>query len=339
MRIKTLYTFLMAVLVILVYAGCTKGSAEPSTQQPLQELVVFGDKAGEGIMRIGEMATDAEGNLYATDPDGYSLNKYAPTGRLLGRVGQRGDGPGEFNGTIKGVAVADDTVMVVEGKGRTIHSFTTALEYIQSTNLIDGDARLTLVEHVPSGDLYVNARTFEHSQKLMRFDRNLTYRSSPPLKHARGLLMWDMFKFAIGPRGHVVAAYAYMKHIEVISPTDSTLASFEVEQGLPGPELPPAKERSVEEQINLLKEGPRKYFAWDVAVDPSERIYILAGDYAENPQRDVYVYDYAGNYLTTILLPEASKRLHIDRQGHFYIAVATDDKTVIKKYKLNVASS
>jgi DNA-binding beta-propeller fold protein YncE len=106
----------------------------------LKQILVFGpDLAFRFSLRVGleapwVLAVDHERNrLYAVDTRRHALIVYDPaSGKLLGQLAKRGEGPGEFNFPT-GVAVAPDgSVYVTDSMNSRVEVFTPQLKFVRA---------------------------------------------------------------------------------------------------------------------------------------------------------------------------------------------------------------
>ncbi len=83
----------------------------------------------------------------------------------------------------------------------------------------------------------------------------------------------------------------------------------------------------------LFKTIPETPTFKDVALDPQGRIFVLGGGYSKNRSRDVYVLDAEGRLLDTVVLPQPSHCLVIDREGDLY--ARADQGMTLKHYRIH----
>lgn len=85
---------------------------------------------GNNPDKFGDMAVDAQGNVYVTDPGNNRIQKFDSNGKFLFAWGKQGTGDGEF-AVPAGVAVdAQSNVYVVDNKSSTIQKFDAAGKFI-----------------------------------------------------------------------------------------------------------------------------------------------------------------------------------------------------------------
>ncbi len=102
-------------------------------------------------------------------------------------------------------------------------------------------------------------------------------------------------------------------------------SSFRI-AGLPD-EAP--SEKSPYAELGSIPEGS---LIQDICADRRGNIFVLCGEYGNHPQRDVFVYDYGGNPVTTLTLPDKTGVLFIDSHGDLY--TREKQRSVVRKYQL-----
>ena len=67
-----------------------------------------------GFSRIGSVAVAPDGRVFVVEGQDLELRVFDPEGTLIGRMGRRGEGPGEFEGSPR-IGLVGDTVWAYEG--------------------------------------------------------------------------------------------------------------------------------------------------------------------------------------------------------------------------------
>ena len=89
-----------------------------------------------GFSRIGGVDVDREGNIYVVEMSVPEIRVFSPEGQLLRRIGGRGGGPGEFEGTPR-FGVVGDTIWAWDGRISRITLFDRQ-GHVLSTGRTDG---------------------------------------------------------------------------------------------------------------------------------------------------------------------------------------------------------
>lgn len=116
---------LLSALLVLAPARAALAQDQRWTLNPVWEIgAVSGDQT---LTAISSLAADADETVLAVgQPVELRVKLYeTATGNLIGEVGRRGGGPGEFQG-IRSVWMAGDTLTVVDARQRRVSRFSTA---------------------------------------------------------------------------------------------------------------------------------------------------------------------------------------------------------------------
>lgn len=148
----------------LALAACSPADSGSSPEQSdldalpyltLEEVTRIGsvDDPDYGFSRIGGVDVDRDGNVWVFEAQARELRAYSPTGELLRRVGQRGDGPGEFSqwGTID-FGVAGDTLWVFDSGNRRLTLFNRMGEVLSDGTI----EQFRIPSHVPQALLTIS---------------------------------------------------------------------------------------------------------------------------------------------------------------------------------------
>lgn len=113
-----------SAFLLLLLAGCADHTFSPevasripaptSTIRLVEDLTVGGVDAPGSILfnRIGDISVDEDGAMYVTDWSEVTVWVVSPNGELIGQLGSRGEGPGEFR-SLSGTVVVGDSVLVL----------------------------------------------------------------------------------------------------------------------------------------------------------------------------------------------------------------------------------
>ena len=327
---------LLAVGALCGLTGCARPDAVPEPVIRLVEEGVIGARPADSLFYVGLMTTDDHGRLYVTDPQSFVVHKYDASGRLIAQAGRRGEGPGAFGTRIRGLSVQRDTLRVLEPATRLVHAFAAEdLRFLERVRLPERVSSPMQIEADRSGTYYVSRLSYTDEASLVRLDASWRVMETMPLHRRRGHAAWDLVKYGLDDRGRVILAYVFRNVVEVHDPTSGRVRSFEVDRGARRPTPPPRKARTVAEQVDP-SHRPDKVYTWNVAVDGRGHILLMAGEYARQPGREIYVYSMSGKYRTTLLLPDASRRLHVGSHDDLY--VSGRDETLIRKYRMIYAA-
>lgn len=103
----------------------------------LEEDLSIGNDSDENYMffRMGGIAADSQGNIYAVDGGNYRIQKFRSDGQFLQTIGRKGQGPGEFESPYDVWLDPEENIYVSEG--RKIQIFNKDGEFIRSVKLLN----------------------------------------------------------------------------------------------------------------------------------------------------------------------------------------------------------
>ena len=114
-----------AILLTLVLAGCAGGAGEPGadTEVGFDDAPRFAsapvlrigdaDDPDLGFSRVGSVAVSPDGRVFVVESQDLEIRVFDSTGQLIGRMGRRGEGPGEFENPPQ-IGLVGDTVWAYE---------------------------------------------------------------------------------------------------------------------------------------------------------------------------------------------------------------------------------
>ena len=272
-------------------------------------------------MRIGDVATGAEGSFFVADREDYAVLKFNRQGRLEGEFGRHGEGPGEF---LRGPFVMSslgDTLAIADFTTSIVHVVTSDLEFVRTFRAPRPIWHLSFTGEGLLCVAFTNLLAEACEVELLDTSGNLHGElklqdpPSPPAFCAVSLCSDE--------DGLLLMSFLYVNRVEIFGPDGHSRARFHI-PGLPG--------RAEEESVEPLGRLPAGNMTWDIDADGRGHIFVLGGDYSSRECRDVYVLDYEGQLITTFALPEETRTVHLDRQGSLFATAA--DRTIVKKYLL-----
>jgi hypothetical protein len=120
----------IAALALFLPLACgrTDAAARDSIEglrlMGVQEEMRIGDVNDPdlGFSRVGGLGIDRDGNLFISEGTSAEIRVYSPEGKLLRRIGRRGDGPGEFTGAPR-FGLVGDTLWTLSSNGTRLALF------------------------------------------------------------------------------------------------------------------------------------------------------------------------------------------------------------------------
>lgn len=77
------------------------------------------------------VAADSRGRFFVATHDGSQISVHAANGTLLRTIGRRGEGPGEFDGSISRVLIGETDTIYVFGRGGRLDIFSPDLQFVR----------------------------------------------------------------------------------------------------------------------------------------------------------------------------------------------------------------
>jgi hypothetical protein len=314
MRIPSSFVFVIPIFaVVSLFAAGPDGPA----QIKLEEVLSIGGPDADLLFQWTGVSVDRDDQIFVVDTLDYSLKKFDPRGRLLGKVGRKGQGPGEFEKAV-GVSVVGDSVYAWDLSVRAVQVFDRNLVYRKSLplpGLVDG------LGPAPDGALAVGILGPDGSPKIIVIDAEGNIVREIAYQEKEDRFFGDSVRFVVGPSREIYIGYLFR---DLVEKRDSSGARIWAKN--------PWGAKSVSlREIRGFK-IPTESCVLSVARDSRGRIYVLGGKKAPHPARDVVVYDSDGTPAGGFLLPEASHSLYFDHRDFLY--VAADGGVTLKKYRL-----
>ena len=308
--------FISFVLVFGAVLSAIAGTGV-SLQVRLEEVLAIGGPDADLLFQWTGVSVDRDDQIFVIDTLDYSLKKFDPHGRLLGKVGRRGQGPGEFEKAV-GVAVVGDSVYAWDLSVRAVQVFDRNLVYRKSVplpGLVDG------LGCAPDGNLGVGILGPEGFPKIIVIDSEGKIVQEIVSREKEDRLFGDSVRFVFGPAGETYSGFLFRDLVEKRDPSGVRIWAKN-----------PWGTKSVQlREIRGFK-VPTESCVLSVARDSRGRIYVLGGKKAPHPARDVLIYNSDGVPAGGFLLPDASHSLYFDHRDFLY--VAADGGVTLKKYRL-----
>ena len=278
----------------------------------------------EGFIKVGEITTDSKNNIYVADDYAFSVKRFDPEGAFQHEFGRRGKKDGEFSSFLFRMICARDTLALCELGNSRVLLFTTDGMFVRTFSvpgpIVDiafDDKRRVYTSLMPVSK--------NNGDYVLLYDSFGNMVSRVFLHHVSGERSFNMVQLAVDSKNNLIVAYHFLNRIEVFRDGREQLAEFTV-RGLP--EKSPAAKSKYEELGSI----PQGEIIKDIAVDPKDNIFVLAGEYSSHPSRDVVVLDSLGRQLAALVLPSRTGFIYIGHDGFLY--TREQERTVVKKYRM-----
>ncbi len=309
-------------LVLACWFGLAAASAAADPGGPVQvvleEVLSVGGPETAVLLQWTGAAADADGSIYVLDALDCALKKFDAQGRLLGRVGRKGQGPGEFQFPVL-LALSGERVFVADQRRPGIQVFDLGPRFLRT--IASGELVTALAADGRGGVAFKPFTPPGQPARWQLCDERGRVSSETVFMPRVDAYLADSISMAIAPDGSVYTAYLHRDLVEKRDGSGRLLWSR-----APAGGRPPSTETI--QGLKIAKE----MFWLDAALDPRGLLFVLAGGKTEHPARDVLVFDAQGTRLAAFVLPQPSHCLFFDPQGHLY--ARADEGVTLKKYRV-----
>ena len=274
---------------------------------------------GASLYSISGIALDRRNNVYVSDLLDYSVKKFDRRGSLIGKVGRRGGGPGEFRSPGLS-AVVGDKLIVLEREKLRIQVFDSRLRYEGEFDVRGGMP----VDVTPDGLQGIAVALYSDTSRaiVLRYDSAGGGNPRRVLLRPTGKShpLYAASRIAVLADGTLVVAYLFMNRVDLYTPAGNYRRSFSI------PGMAPPGTNVDDGRL------PEETYFRKVLVDGAGRILLLGGSQSPHPGRDVFLCARDGSLLRTFILRSRSRLIARGEPGALY---ATDETgTVVEKYLL-----
>ncbi len=318
MKIRILVAMVLFVSST-VFADLKLNSAELKIE--IREVLSFGTVEDDLLYFATSLTTDEKGFIFVTDSLDCSVKKFDAAGRLIAKAGRKGQGPGEFQFPVLvrywsgHVCVVDQNLLGISVFDRDLH-FQTRIPF--ETPIFD-------LRPTKDGRLLVLSPALNRFPPIVEVDLKGVARAKGPAADSEHDYWKRTGKFEVDLHGNVAFCRSFQ----------DSVAKYDRDFGLIWEKGLLGNPKTGSSEIKVLDRSfklPNDMVFKDITLDTKGLLFILGGHVSEHRSRDIYVVDDSGKKLTTIVLPEPTYTLHIDKDNSLYCPVG--EGTGIKKYQL-----
>ena len=308
---------LFSLLISLALIFHLFSSGKELKKISLEEVLSVGNLDDDALFQWAGVVVDTKGYTYVTDSMDYSLKKFDPQGKLIKKVGRKGQGPGEFMAP-RLLDCSEKFLYVTDQYIPGLQVFDKELNFKRRLSIkmpisdlkVLSDSQIavaTLLANKVASIFIYNAggeliREFRYSEKKLP-------------------LMMEMVSFDFDTEGNLYVAYTFQDRIEKFNKDEKKLWSEKL-----------LKVKKVKREKVASYVVPTEVVYKDVALDTSGDLFVLGGHLSKNKSRDVYVLSPEGKYLTTFSLPDSSHCIYIDENNFLYSRA--NEGVTIKKFRM-----
>jgi len=316
---RILLLFVLSIIIILAQNIPLVG--KEIKQIYLEEVLSIGDLDDNAVLYMWvDVKVDENNFIYVTDTMDYSLKKFNSQGKLIKKIGRKGQGPGEFQAP-RFMGLSEKFIYVSDERMRRIQVFDKELNFIKNipvrTNVsslkVFSDDKFvitsTSISRKSKGKIFILNAEGKITDEFVFSDKDMPF-------------LMSTVSLDFDTKGNLYVAYFFQNRIEKIDPKENTVWTKKLVK--------------MKEKVSKIKlesfTVPTDVFYKHLTLDSSGNIYILGGDFSENRSRDVYVLNPEGELLTTFALPDTSHCIYIDKNDYLYSRA--NEGVTLKKYKI-----
>ncbi len=314
-------TMLAAAALAVLMAGPGASFAPgPSPLKPtlsLRESLSIGGIDQDLLYQWTGLAVDRAGSIYVLDMMDDFLKKFDPRGKPAGKAGGKGQGPGEFLAP-RLLDCSDRYLFATDQNVPGIMVFDHGLGYLRT---IRTPFLISHLAALSDDRIAVKSVSFDSESAILILDGRGTVVGRLALSDRKPGWLQDTVSFVPDGSGGFLVAYLFQDRVERWSASSTPVWAKSLFGGRP----------AATEKIGGFVLPSETCFK-DVATDSRGFIYVLGGNRAKHPGRDIFVLDGGGALVQVLTLAEPTHCAHIDRRNNLY--VRADDGVTIRRYEI-----
>lgn len=312
-----IFVAVLAFTLFLSYRQPHLNAGEGIQTVDLREVLSIGDLEDDVLYMWAGVVSDEEGNIYVTDAMDYSLKKFDVLGQYVGKCGRRGQGPGEFlaprllSSSGRFMYATDQSLPGIQVFSQELRfQYRIPFPWAISCMKVLTDDRIAIVPVSvnENGYIYFIDRRGDILEEVKYCDDNQE-------------MLMNLVEVEVDLEGSIYLAYCFKDRIEKMSSEGEKLWSCVLLDG-----------RKIERKKIKTFMVPTRITYKSIAMDNSQRLYVLGGSLSKNESRDVYILNTEGQHFATLTLPEPSHCIYLDREDYLYSRA--NEGTTLKKYEV-----
>ncbi len=310
------YTIFLIIVVFLFSAPFF--TAEKLKKITLEEVLSIGSLDDDVLFQWTGVAVDLQMNIHVLDAMDYSLKKFNPAGKLIKKVGGKGQGPGEFIAP-RLLDCSDVSVYTTDQSILGFQVFDTDLNFKRRILI-----RMPISDFKVLSDDRIAVSSLSTNKKpaIFIFGAEGDLVREIPYSEEKMPLMMDMVSFDFDRDNNLYVAHTFQDRVEKFNKGGKKIWSIKL-----------LKERKVKKKMISSYVVPTEVVYKNMDFDNSGNVFILGGHLCKNRSRDVYVLNSGGKLLTIFTLPDASHCIYIDRKNFLYSRA--NEGVTLKKFKMH----
>lgn len=314
--------------VFLIELACGLGLVKR-----LVEKNKLGETSGLTFLRVTSLSETEDGKLLIVDNYASRVKLVSKKGYLIKEFGKRGKGKGDFSRMPYLVSTFKDGLAIVEFNSPRVLIYDRRFNFLNSFNV---DGTIVDISFDKYNNLWLGVLDLQGRAKLVKLDLRGNILNSIELKYGNtqeiGIFknenkgVMNLFCFDISKFDMIVVGYLFLNRIEIWNINGSLIREFKI-NGLPDE----SEKKLISVKLFSREYIPKGFILKDIAVD--DNIYILGGSYSENPHRDLYVFNFEGELINKLILPEKAFNIYLSTSKEL---ITIEKKgSLVKIYDLN----
>ena len=298
------------IFVVLLFSYCsekerkikktfnsTKGKWENDIAKQVHlslELTLGGleDNQTQVFQDPRSLAVNEKGNFFILDQRACLIHKFDENGRLLGTIGRRGQGPGEFQ-TPYDILFKNNTLYVADLGNRQVHSFDESGNYISGFQVRGNFVRMAIDS---KGDIYIPYYTdqfliHKYSKRGELLNSFVDTKIAPMKGDARLQRAYNNVIVSIDRKDNIFVAYTFQNRIQKYNSHGELLLEFNRE--LPFKPIPIYMFQTATGGSGVRGDEIHS----DIQVGKDGLVYVLLGKFFPEKGRIIDRYNSDGEYL------------------------------------------
>jgi hypothetical protein len=288
------------------------------------QQTTIGSSPDHPLLGVFGIAFLTGGRLLIADKVEYKVKCFDRSARWITSFGSRGNQDGQFRAPGP-ISASSKRIAVADFASTRVQLFSTEFNHIATliTEKPVCDLRFDL-----QGNLWVGQLPDDDGGVLLKFDPSGVLLKTAVTPHPSRDEFDNVFAMTVLTNGRLVLAYMSRNVIDIWDTSGRCDTSLQV-PGFPSRSNRVAISRGLfAEDISV----PEENIFRGVAADALNRIYLLAGGYTDQPDRDIYVIDTLGRLAMQLVLPREAKGIAMNPRGD--LLAIEDDRTLVTSYRV-----
>ncbi len=346
------------IIIILVLLGCNSSKENfteeikdgitfirnkriPVSDIRLEAELVIGDedKEEEIFSQISDIKEDKNGNIYIVDRKNHEIKVFSYEGRYIRTIGNKGEGPGEFNEP-ENIGFIDDKILVSDTQNQRFQIFDFNGNFIESKKLENDKPESFAISS--NNRIFNKSISFsfsfdeEKSENFLfriydrDFKKTNEFGAVKEFKDPFETYIMNRSSFVLDSQDRVIVNYHIENRIAIYE-NQKLISQIERELFFT-PKKPDIKSTGSNDSYSF--NANYEPVSYDLAVDTNDNIYILTV-YKIKPEEEhnyspiIEVFEKSGVLKQVVPVPEmAATKIYINKENKIYLVDSNEMKVI-----------